>query len=47
MRFFIHLMPVRGIGVVTGHGSTAQLQLENAVLPPRWRSSVVLAGDFD
>ncbi|HZA27549.1 MAG TPA: integrase core domain-containing protein [Actinomycetota bacterium] len=32
MRSVIYLMLVRGIGVLTGRGSMAQLQLENAVL---------------
>jgi putative transposase len=32
LRFFIHFVLVRGIGVLTGRGSMSQLQLENAVL---------------
>jgi len=32
LRFFIHFVLVRGIGVLTGGGSMSQLQLENAVL---------------
>jgi hypothetical protein len=32
LRFFIHFVLVRGIGVLTGGESMSQLQLENAVL---------------